>query len=529
MGSEVSAVGRLQVLVVDDHPRWRQRLTEILQALEIDVEGVQTRVDAAEDEIEAGRKIAARAYDLAVVDLALLGDPPDPKEADEQGFELLREIRANPLQRGCGVIVITGTATSERIHRALQEFDVKKVVLKPEFEAEEGSEARLLTLAREAILDARVRGAAVRRATRCYLTMIYGMDGWVESELQSPGGVARDLIHPPAPFNARELIRRADNINRFLAQSTADASWRPEMRDIGGSLYQSVAGVPTLYDKWAAARPLAREKGDLWLRFRGPADGLGIPFDLMRDEEGELCLRHILSRELLRSGFTPNLPPFSEVIASLRDRGRSLRALLVASNSDGTIPAVEEEVEVLDEELKAGLGRIGLGCETTLLPSEEASYSRVLEELRGGRYHLFHYAGHGRYQDDRPEASGPILPHGAGVRALTADDLSLVAGSDLQLVFLSCCLGAVDKNNIGTESFCRIVEELAKAGVPTVLGYRWIVADDPALELASTFYAHLWRTLCPGEAALEARRETMREWGRDDQTWAAPVLLVQSP
>lgn len=529
MGSEVSSAGELRVLVVDDHPRWRQRLTEILRTLETAAEGVETRVDAAEDEIEAAAKVAARVYDLAVVDLALLGDPPDPKEADEQGFELLREIRANPIQRRCGVIVFTGTATSERIHRALQEFGVKKVVLKDEFEAEEGSEERLLTLAREAILDARVQDAAVRRTARCYLTMTYGMDGWVESELRSPGGVARNSIQPPAPFNAPELIRRADNINRFLAQSAADASWSPEMHDIGGALYQSVAGVPTLYDKWATARPLAKEKGDVWLRFRGPASGLGIPFDLMRDEQGELCLRYILSREILRAGFTPNLPPFSEVIAGLWDQGRSLRVLLVASNSDGTIPAVDEEAQVLEEELRVDLGRIGLGCETTLLAGEEASYTRVLDELRGGRYHLFHYAGHGRYQDDRPEASGPVLSHGAGVRALTADDLSLVSGSDLQLVFLSCCLGAVDKKNLGTEFFCRIVDELAKAGVPTVLGYRWIVPDDPALDLASTFYAHLWRTLCPGEAALEARIETMREWGRDDQTWAAPVLLVQSP
>jgi hypothetical protein len=55
------------------------------------------------------------------------------------------------------------------------------------------------------------------------------------------------------------------------------------------------------------------------------------------------------------------------------------------------------------------------------------------------------------------------------------------------------------------------------------------VPDEPAQRLALDFYQVLWRTFAPGEALLEARRRAaMGQQGRNSETWAAPVLLMQN-
>lgn len=529
MVSDSSGLSKLRVLVVDDDPRWRDKLAEVLRRLEEHAEQV-SRVDTADDEIQGQEKLAATAYDLAVVDLALLGDPPDGKEADDRGFELLRQIRTNSSQSRCGVIVVTGTASSDRMHRALRDFGVKEVVVKAEYDDRDDPDGFLLELAKAAILEGRVRGTAARRLTRTYLSLTFATTGWVSSELRSREGVAQDQIHPPAELNIDNYVRRGDNINEFLIGDKPPTMWREELADIGASIFATLAKEPKLYEKWAISKPLVKEPGDLWLRFRSPARGLGVPVDLLREGEAYACLRHIVSREVERTGFVRNRAPFSEFVGGLGSQRLPLRLLLVAANSDGEIPAVDREVRRLARRIPEDLRRIGLECKPTVLNGKAASYSRMKEELRNGRHHVFHYAGHGRYKGDHPEASGLVLSDGAGTRDLTAADLSLVAGSDLQLVFLSCCLGAVNKSQPASDEFCGIYHALAQANVPTVVGYRWVISDAAALFFATAFYAHLWRTLCPGEAVLEARREAaMGKRGRNDHTWAAPVLLMQSP
>jgi hypothetical protein len=106
----------------------------------------------------------------------------------------------------------------------------------------------------------------------------------------------------------------------------------------------------------------------------------------------------------------------------------------------------------------------------------------------------------------------------------------LVRNSPLALVYLSCCFGARSERAVGRGDFSGMLEALAQADVPMVLGYRWTVADDPAVSIARTFHSSLWHYLCPGESLLKARRASaMSALGRDDDSWASPVFLMQNP
>ncbi len=179
--------------------------------------------------------------------------------------------------------------------------------------------------------------------------------------------------------------------------------------------------------------------------------------------------------------------------------------------------------------IKQDLDTLGIPYEITCLVGEDATHKNTKDTLLKGGYHIFHYAGHGRFNDTLPEISGPVLLDNDGTpRPLSAAELNLfVKDSGIQFVFLSCCLGARSAGQVGRGDFLGVIDALARADIPTVLGYRWTVGDESALHLAKSFYESLWRTFSPAESLLEARIYTAAE-GRDDDTWLSPVLLVQN-
>jgi CheY-like chemotaxis protein len=511
----------LRILVVEDKQNWQDALPRILQRL-----GGDVRVDVAPNYGIALEYIGRERYDLAVVDLALLGDPADRRESDQLGMELLRELRSSRRNRGCGLVVLTAYPTTARTRQAIRDYAAYDFVDKASFE-----DQSFVDTARAAILDARQKQAAVRASERYRLTMTFSQEQLTGSELIGPDRRTVYAVPELRRFPAADLARRADNLNLLVLQGGVDV-WRPEARSIGDAIYQALAAERRILGDLTAARALARRFSDLWLEFSGPAAGLSVPFELLRDEDDYLGLSHVLTRRLVQAGFALSRKPepFHAFLGSLLTRREALRILIVAANSDGSIPAAEAEATSLAVAIEKDLQRLGIAHEVTLLLSAEATYARVTEALRGGRYHIFHYAGHGRYDDKLPEISGLILPDDAGPRTLTAADLNLlVRDTELRLVYLSCCLSARTAQQVGRGDFHGVLEALARADVPAVLGYRWTVADAPAMLLALVFYQMLWRSFSPGEALLEARRSTaMGERGRDDETWASPVLLMQN-
>lgn len=111
-----------------------------------------------------------------------------------------------------------------------------------------------------------------------------------------------------------------------------------------------------------------------------------------------------------------------------------------------------------------------------------------------------------------------------------ATDLHLSTDrSPLQLAFLSCCLSARTAQEVGYGDFQGVIDGLAQADVPAILGYRWTVGDEAAMKLAQAFYRSLWRTLSPPQALFEARRGAAKgPQARSDPTWASPILLCQT-
>lgn len=508
----------LRVLVVDDNERWRQILKEALEQL-----GGAIKIDPAATYAEARQAIASHAYDLVTVDLALRGDVDDAKQADQQGMDLLRDLRGSRYNRdGCGLIMLTGYSTPARVREALKKYAVDDFLEKLDFD-----DLVFLTAARSAIRSARLRRAAARADRRHLLTISLSSGQLLGSEYVGPTQQGSHTAQTPVIYDHKDLVRRGNLLN-LLILGDDPGVWRDEARSIGEQLHKLLERDAGIFSNLVVAGALPDRPKDMAIEFSGPAECLGVPFELIRNGDDYLGMKHSLTRRLIKlpGSLSRSTKPLYAFVSTLVEDGVPLRLLVVGANSDGNIPAAEAEAAALAAALRADLERLGIGHEVTELIGDAATVEEVRRALGSGHYHFFHYAGHGRHNDRLPEISGIVLHDGQ----LSAADLNmLVRDTDMHMVFLSCCLGARTAQQAGRGEFYGPLEALVRADVPVVLGYRWVVADEPAHELALRFYHNLWRSFAPGDALLQARKlATMGPRGRDDETWASPVLVVQN-
>lgn len=223
------------------------------------------------------------------------------------------------------------------------------------------------------------------------------------------------------------------------------------------------------------------------------------------------------------------------LLSKLQDRREKLKILLIASNTPPAIGGVDEEVAGLYDRLSNALPSDRFTID--YIPTEKATYDRVMARLTGCNYHVLHYAGHGAHNEKFPERSCLLFwereNRQGEVRALTVDALKnrlRLRGFDLRFVYLSCCssASASDEGALLDDDFLGIADGLIFAGVPSVLGFRWPASDQGAKELALAFYESLFGQGDLDTALFHARCKVKEsEEGQDSGDWLSPILIVQ--
>lgn len=113
--------GPPRVLIVDDERIVIGAIKRILAHDDVDY-----RVESASSGFEAGTKVASFNPDLLILDLMMPG---------LDGFEVCKQVRANPETNHIKILIITGYPGDENVRRALA-FGADKVLAKP-FRADE--------------------------------------------------------------------------------------------------------------------------------------------------------------------------------------------------------------------------------------------------------------------------------------------------------------------------------------------------------------------------------------------------------
>jgi pimeloyl-ACP methyl ester carboxylesterase len=238
-----------------------------------------------------------------------------------------------------------------------------------------------------------------------------------------------------------------------------------------------------------------------------------------------------IHRGLTRQLRTPFAPPPEPFPAA----SRVLRVLIVADGAcDARLPGAAREGELVrelfsrfrEQELaKPAPARRAAEVEIcALIGPEQATRTRVMQELLLREYDILHYAGHCAYDAEHPTESGWVF---SGSTRLTANELSRVDRVPA-FVFANACESGVTPDRAGSRSpgmAPSFAESFFARGVRDFICTGWPVNDDAALEFARTFYTCLLgldgRAPQPAHAAMREARARIFNLANGIASWGA--------
>jgi hypothetical protein len=195
---------------------------------------------------------------------------------------------------------------------------------------------------------------------------------------------------------------------------------------------------------------------------------------------------------------------------------------MISSPSDFPALDVEAEWTRLNEALK---GRIAAG-QLAIERLEAASLEALQRRLRRDRYHIFHFIGHGEFDQDLQE--GVLVLEAENKRGHKVDSqflgMLLHDHESLRVAILNACEGARTSR---TDPFAGSAQSLVQQGIPAVIAMQFEIADDVASRFAHEFYGALADGY-PIDASLTEARKSIFAAGREVE-WGTPVLYLRAP
>lgn len=193
--------------------------------------------------------------------------------------------------------------------------------------------------------------------------------------------------------------------------------------------------------------------------------------------------------------------------------------VLVMISSPGNYPLldVEEERTRLYDSF-AELRSQGL-VELELLA--EASVFALHQQLRRNKYHVFHFIGHGGYDNESGDGFLIMVGERNIGQRINGEGLAnyLRDHHSLRLVVLNACDGA--RASL-TDPFGGTAQSLVRKGIPAVIAMQFPITDNAAIDFANGFYKAI-ADYSPVDAAMADARLAMKvEWG-------TPALYMRSP
>jgi hypothetical protein len=334
-------------------------------------------------------------------------------------------------------------------------------------------------------------------------------------EISSASGArGRGQFAPPSELDIERFRRTVDPRNRRVR---GRSRYLEAATQFGTGLFEELVGATSVREVYTTARNDASAAGRglrVTLSLRAAPELASIPWEFLYDRPRFLA-QHVNSPVVRFVDFEdPPLP--LRVEAPLRILG------MVSRPKD-------DELATLDaEEEQAALERrlwplIDSGL-VTLRWLARATLPALQQEVdHGEEFHVFHYIGHGEY-DEESGHSSLILEHddrrprrvgGQQLGALLCDRGSL------RLAVLNACEAA---QTAPQDPLAGVATSLMEYGVPAVVAMQFAITDDGALTFADEFYGALAGGYAVDAAVTQGRRALAAD---SDVEWGTPVLFMR--
>lgn len=497
--------GRPQkILIVDDS----QDITVFLADR---LEHIGFQVTVANSGPKALQQVAEEKPDLIILDIMM---------PEMDGYEVCRRLKFDPKTRRIPILMLTAKV---QVQEKVRGFDAgaDDYLTKPHDMDE--------LLARiKALLKRSSVPPFAESSNNCTLSIVCRPDDRMHIRVHG-NVVINEVSQNVLTVNPDIYARHGDN--------TPLLDWRFSSKQVGRQLYEQIfARHPELHGNHSRIVGAVKVERNLHVRFESDRNFLRVPLEFLFNsvnEEGDyFVLRHPLSRSI-RSVVMQRSPVSPAFFNDLWQNEQQLKILLIGSNTQPNIPAVDHEIAALSKTMKNLFNKQGIAVEIKTIPTKQATYDKIRTTIQQDQYHVIHYAGHGVYDRQSPEKSHLLFWENRGkkgiVKQMEITELQmLLRNSDVRLIYLSCCLGVktgepaafLDNDILG------IAHGIVREGVPSVLGFRWPVSDNGAKTMALTFYKSLAEQGYVDTALLDARCKVAAD-NRDDITWLSPILIMQ--
>jgi streptogramin lyase len=314
------------------------------------------------------------------------------------------------------------------------------------------------------------------------------------------------------PFDAYALDALASVVSRPRSPwRRIESDESAQAREFGGRLFDLVfreTARDVLRASYSQAR---RENQGLRLMFQldGARHLRNVPWELLCDSTKFISTSAYTP--VLRYVDLPSRPPPLSVQAPLRILG------MVSSPADMQALDAERERDQLARACSSlterGLVKIDWVAQATL--------EGLLEYLNEGDYHIFHFIGHGDF--DEQAEDGVLLFEGPAGRShrVTGVELGTILEDQhtLRLAVINACEGA----RVALDS-SGIAASLMRYGMPAVIAMQFEISDKAAILFAKHFYESVARSHPIDKALTDARRGMFAvDSGLE---WATPVLFT---
>lgn len=339
--------------------------------------------------------------------------------------------------------------------------------------------------------------------------------------IDSPGGQASSQFEMPfSPLELENFLLKVgmslSDIRRNVRR--VDSSDMAEIKAFGSRLFRAVFDEqlrPTLVRSLDEAR--RRQTGlRLRLRLSGAPELADCPWEYLYDTSANRFLNLSVETPIVR-------------YLELPEPGRPLTVqppLKVLVMISGPSDVRELDIEGEWARIKSALADLESRNLVAVERLEAPNLASLQRSLRRGEYHIFHYVGHGGY--DEQAQDGVLLLEGMDgrSRAVSGQDLGTLLHDhrSLRLVVLNSCEGA---RTSPTDPFAGAAQSLVQQGIPAVIAMQFEITDEAAITFSHEFYAALSDGY-PVDTALGEARKAIFAAGNEVE-WATPVLYMRSP
>lgn len=335
--------------------------------------------------------------------------------------------------------------------------------------------------------------------------------------LNSPVGQA--TVKFALPFNPHELenyiLKMARPRRSVRSLNTLEGQ---TAREFGSRLYNAIfhGDVRDALRRSLDAAEATPEHGlRIRLRLADAPDLLDLPWEYLYDPSLHRFFCHSVTTPLVR------YPQQPRPVVPLAVSPPLQVLVMIAGPHDLAALDVETEWRKIEAALTPLVAR-GVVQLTRLA---DASLATLQRQLRQGRYHIFHFVGHGGLNPVTGERVLYLEDEQGRARAVGGDHLGMLLHDhrSLRLALLNACEGA--RSGI-TDPLAGVAQHLVLQGIPAIIAMQFEITDAAALILVGEFYEALADGY-PIEAALAEARKAIFVAGNDVE-WGTPVLYSRA-